>query len=52
MLFRSVGRVARVFEDKASLTAALAKALAPGTVVLLKASRGVALEDVLESSRG
>ena len=49
---KQVGRVARVFEDKASLTAALAKALAPGTVVLLKASRGAALEDVLESSRG
>ena len=35
------------FEDKASLAAALRPELGPGTVVLLKASRGAALEDVL-----
>ena len=39
---------ARVFRDKAEVSAALREALGPGTVVLLKASRGAALEDVLE----
>jgi UDP-N-acetylmuramoyl-tripeptide--D-alanyl-D-alanine ligase len=42
------GAAARVFADKASLAEALRGALAPGTVVLIKASRGAALEDVLE----
>ena len=37
-----------VFADKASLAEALRRALAPGTVVLLKGSRGAALEEVLE----
>lgn len=41
------GADARVFADKASLAEALRGALAPGTVVLIKASRGAALEDVL-----
>jgi UDP-N-acetylmuramoyl-tripeptide--D-alanyl-D-alanine ligase len=41
------GAHARVFADKASLAEALRGALAPGTVVLIKASRGAALEDVL-----
>ena len=42
-----VGVTARVFPDKASLGAELRTQLAPGVVVLLKASRGAALEDVL-----
>ena len=37
----------QVFRDKPSLAAALAAAIGPGLVVLLKASRGAALEDVL-----
>jgi UDP-N-acetylmuramoyl-tripeptide--D-alanyl-D-alanine ligase len=37
----------RTFPDKPALAAALAAALAPGTVVLIKASRGARLEDVL-----
>ena len=37
----------RRFPDKAAVAAALREQLAPGTVVLLKASRGAALEDVL-----
>ena len=37
----------RVFPDKPALSAALREALAPGVIVLLKASRGAALEDVL-----
>ena len=41
------GAEARTFADKRSLAAALAEALVPGTVVLLKASRGAALEEVL-----
>jgi UDP-N-acetylmuramoyl-tripeptide--D-alanyl-D-alanine ligase len=41
------GIEARIFPDKAALGRALAGVLAPGTVVLLKASRGSALEDVL-----
>jgi UDP-N-acetylmuramyl pentapeptide synthase len=36
-----------VFDDKPALAAALRDALGAGVVVLLKASRGVALEDVL-----
>ncbi|TMQ68097.1 MAG: UDP-N-acetylmuramoyl-tripeptide--D-alanyl-D-alanine ligase [Candidatus Eisenbacteria bacterium] len=43
---------ARVFPDKAAVAEALREALAPGTVVLLKASRGAALEDVLEGLGG
>jgi UDP-N-acetylmuramoyl-tripeptide--D-alanyl-D-alanine ligase len=38
----------RVFDGLESLAAALAGALEPGVVVLLKASRGVRLERVLE----
>lgn len=41
------GLEARVFPDKPALAEALSRALEPGTVVLLKASRGAALEDVL-----
>ena len=37
----------RVFEDKPALAKALRPLLAPGTVVLVKASRGAALEDVI-----
>jgi UDP-N-acetylmuramyl pentapeptide synthase len=37
----------QAFPDKPSLAAALREQLAPGVVVLLKASRGAALEDVL-----
>jgi len=37
----------RTFADKPAVAAALREALAPGTVVLIKASRGAALEDVL-----
>jgi UDP-N-acetylmuramoyl-tripeptide--D-alanyl-D-alanine ligase len=41
------GVEARTFADKAALAKALRAELAPGTVVLLKGSRGAALEDVL-----
>jgi UDP-N-acetylmuramoyl-tripeptide--D-alanyl-D-alanine ligase len=41
----------RTFPDKPALAAALAAALAPGTVVLIKASRGARLEDVLAGVR-
>jgi UDP-N-acetylmuramoyl-tripeptide--D-alanyl-D-alanine ligase len=44
---RKAGIEARRFPDKAAVAAALREQLAPGTVVLLKASRGAALEDVL-----
>jgi UDP-N-acetylmuramoyl-tripeptide--D-alanyl-D-alanine ligase len=44
---RKSGIEARRFPDKAAVAAALREQLAPGTVVLLKASRGAALEDVL-----
>ena len=44
---RRAGIEARRFADKAAVAAALREQLAPGTVVLLKASRGAALEDVL-----
>jgi UDP-N-acetylmuramoyl-tripeptide--D-alanyl-D-alanine ligase len=37
----------RRFDSKPAVAAALREALAPGTVVLLKASRGAALEEVL-----
>jgi UDP-N-acetylmuramoyl-tripeptide--D-alanyl-D-alanine ligase len=45
---RSAGAAFRVFDDKAEVAAALREALAPGTVVLVKASRGAALEQVIE----
>jgi UDP-N-acetylmuramoyl-tripeptide--D-alanyl-D-alanine ligase len=41
------GVAVRRFPDKAAVAAALREQLEPGTVVLLKASRGAALEDVL-----
>ncbi len=41
------GLTVRRFDDKPALAAALSEQLAPGTVILLKASRGAALEDVL-----
>lgn len=44
----SRGITARAFADKPSLATALREALAPGVVVLVKASRGAALEQVLE----
>ncbi|TMQ67488.1 MAG: UDP-N-acetylmuramoyl-tripeptide--D-alanyl-D-alanine ligase [Candidatus Eisenbacteria bacterium] len=44
---KRAGLRVRVFADKAALAVALEAALEPGTVVLLKASRGAALEDVL-----
>ena len=44
---RSVGIAARAFADKPELAVALRDALAPDLVVLLKASRGAGLEDVL-----
>ncbi len=44
----AAGAAARVFPGKPELAAALREALAPGVVVLLKASRGAALEQVLE----
>jgi UDP-N-acetylmuramoyl-tripeptide--D-alanyl-D-alanine ligase len=45
---RAAGTEARTFAGKPELAAALRGALEPGTVVLLKASRGAALEAVLE----
>jgi UDP-N-acetylmuramoyl-tripeptide--D-alanyl-D-alanine ligase len=45
---RAAGAPVRLFPDKASLAGELHRALEPGTVVLLKASRGAALEQVLE----
>ncbi len=45
---RSAGVPVREFADKAEVTAALREALAPGVVVLVKASRGAALEQVLD----
>lgn len=46
---RSAGLTPRIFADKAAVADALRESLAPGTVVLLKASRGAALEQVLEA---
>lgn len=45
---RSAGAGVREFPGKPELAAALREALAPGVVVLVKASRGAALEQVLE----
>ena len=42
------GAAARTFATRDDAAAALREAIAPGVVVLLKASRGVALEQVLE----
>jgi UDP-N-acetylmuramoyl-tripeptide--D-alanyl-D-alanine ligase len=47
-----VGAPTRVFADKPALAVALAGELGPGVVVLLKASRGAALEDVLAGIGG
>jgi len=49
---RASGITARAFDGKAELREALRARLAPGLVVLVKASRGVALEDVLEGLTG
>jgi len=49
---RRAGIRVRAFRDKAEVAAALREALAPGTVALLKASRGAALEDVLQGLEG
>ncbi len=43
---------ARVFADKPAVAAALREALAPGVVVLVKGSRGAALEQVLAGLPG
>jgi UDP-N-acetylmuramoyl-tripeptide--D-alanyl-D-alanine ligase len=43
----TAGAVTRRFDDKRALALALEPVLAPGVVVLFKASRGAALEDVL-----
>jgi UDP-N-acetylmuramoyl-tripeptide--D-alanyl-D-alanine ligase len=45
---RRRGIPVRVFDDKPALARALAEALAPGVVVLLKGSRGAAIEQVLD----
>ncbi len=49
---RPAGIEARIFPDKPTAAAALRDALAPGVVALVKASRGVALEDVLRGLEG
>lgn len=49
---RRAGVRARVFHDKPEVAAALREALGQDTVVLLKASRGAALEDVIEGLGG
>ena len=45
---RRRGIPVRVFDDKQALARALAEVLAPGVVVLLKGSRGAAIEQVLD----
>ena len=45
---RTAGAEVRVFAGKPEVAAALRETLAPGVVVLVKASRGAALEQVLE----
>ena len=49
---KRAGIETRVFADKPALADALRALLAPGTVVLVKASRGAALEDVIERLGG
>jgi UDP-N-acetylmuramoyl-tripeptide--D-alanyl-D-alanine ligase len=49
---RSAGATATLMPDKPAAARALREALAPGVVVLLKASRGMALEHVLEGIGG
>jgi UDP-N-acetylmuramoyl-tripeptide--D-alanyl-D-alanine ligase len=49
---RRTALATRVFADLPAVAAALGEALEPGVVVLLKASRGVALERVLEGLGG
>ena len=44
---RSAGAQVRTFPDKPAVAAALREQLGPGVVILFKASRGAALEDVL-----
>ncbi len=48
---RAAGVPVRTFASREAVRDALRAALAPGTVVLLKASRGAALEQVLEGIR-
>ncbi len=48
----AAGVEARVFDDKTQLAVALRDALAQGVVVLVKASRGAALEQVLDGLAG
>ena len=45
---RRAGAATRLFADKPALAAALSEVFAEGTVVLLKASRGAAFEEVLD----
>jgi len=49
---KRAGVETRVFADKPALAEALRGVLAPGTVVLVKASRGAALEEVIERLGG
>ena len=49
---KRAGVETRVFADKPALADALRPLLAPGTVVLVKASRGAALEEVIERLGG
>jgi UDP-N-acetylmuramoyl-tripeptide--D-alanyl-D-alanine ligase len=49
---RAARAEARVFADLAALRAEVKAALGPGVVVLVKASRGAALERVLEGLEG
>jgi UDP-N-acetylmuramoyl-tripeptide--D-alanyl-D-alanine ligase len=49
---RSAGVTVREFADKSEVAKALRAAAAPGMAVLLKASRGAALEDVLRDLEG
>jgi UDP-N-acetylmuramoyl-tripeptide--D-alanyl-D-alanine ligase len=49
---RKAGRRARVFADKPAVALALRAALREGVVILLKASHGAALDEVLEGGEG
>jgi UDP-N-acetylmuramoyl-tripeptide--D-alanyl-D-alanine ligase len=49
---RSAGIEARIFESREAARDALREALAPGVVALVKASRGAALEKVVEGLEG